>query len=89
VASTYNYQEPSLVFLLGTNTRFTDGTGAALFLGQGPCRFALIDTRSVGSFGQRANSIGLHYALSQRIEGYDCSIGRSVSLTIFRSAEQP
>ena len=46
VAATGYYQEPSLVFLLGTDTRFTDGTGAAIFLGQGPCRFALIDARS-------------------------------------------
>src|SRR5476649_412784 len=46
VASTFVYQEPSLVFMLGAGTRFTDGTGAALFLGQGPCRFALIDARS-------------------------------------------
>ena len=32
VASTFAYQEPSLVFLLGTETRFTDGAGAADFL---------------------------------------------------------
>jgi hypothetical protein len=89
VASTYNYQEPSLVFLLGTDTRFTDGTGAAIFLGQGPCRFALIDTRSVANFGQRANAIGLHYTLSQRVDGYNISIGRPVSLTVFRSMEKP
>jgi len=89
VASTGYYEEPSLVFLLGTNTRFTDGTGAAIFLGQGPCHFALIDSRSVGSFAQRANSIGLHYSLFQRIEGYNISIGRPVTLTVFRSAENP
>jgi hypothetical protein len=29
----------------------------------------------------------LHYALSQRIEGYNISIGRPVALTLFRSAE--
>ena len=29
------YQEPSLVFLLGTDTRFTDGAGAAEFLRRG------------------------------------------------------
>jgi 4-amino-4-deoxy-L-arabinose transferase-like glycosyltransferase len=86
VAST-GYEEPSLVFLLGTDTRFTDGTGAAIFLGQGSCHFALIDARNVGSFVHRANSIGLHYALSQRIEGYNISIGRPVALTLFRSAE--
>ena len=36
VASTGYYQEPSLVFLLGTDTRFTDGAGAAEFLRSGP-----------------------------------------------------
>ena len=89
VAATGYYQEPSLVFLLGTDTRFTDGTGAAIFLGQGPCRFALIDTRNVANFVQRANLIGLHYALSQRVEGYNISIGRPVMLTVFRSMEKP
>ena len=89
VASTFAYQEPSLVFMLGTGTRFTDGTGAAIFLGQGLCHFALIDARSVGSFVQRANSIGLRYTLTQRIEGYNISIGRPVSLILFRSMAEP
>jgi 4-amino-4-deoxy-L-arabinose transferase-like glycosyltransferase len=89
VASTGYYEEPSLVFLLGTDTRFTDGIGAALFLGQGPCHFALIDARSVGSFVQSANSIGLHYSFSQRVVGYNISTGRPVALTLFRSAEAP
>lgn len=89
VASTFAYQEPSLVFMLGTGTRFTDGAGAAEFLGQGSCRFALIDARSERSFVQRANSIGLRYALSQRIDGYNISIGRQVSLSLFRSVTAP
>ena len=89
VASTGYYQEPSLVFLLGTDTRFTDGAGAAEFLRAGPCHFALIDARSERSFVQRANAIGLHYALSQRVDGYNISIGRPVMLTVFRSAEKP
>jgi 4-amino-4-deoxy-L-arabinose transferase-like glycosyltransferase len=89
VAATGYYQEPSLVFLLGTGTRFTDATGAAIFLGQGPCRFALIDARSARNFVERANAIGLHYALSQRVEGYNISIGRPVVLTVFRSTEKP
>jgi len=85
VASTYVYQEPSLVFLLGTGTRFTDGAGAADFLRAGPCRFALVDPRSANSFAQRAEASGLRYALGQRIEGYNITIGKPVSLTIFRS----
>jgi hypothetical protein len=86
VASTFAYQEPSLVFVAGTDTRFTDGAGAAAFLNDGPCHFALVDPRSERSFVQRANAIGLRYALSQRIDGYNISIGRAVNLAIFRSA---
>ena len=89
VASTGYYQEPSLVFLLGTDTRFTDGAGAAQFLNQGPCHFALIDARSERSFVQRANAIGLHYALAERVEGFNISIGRPVSLSVFRSMAPP
>jgi 4-amino-4-deoxy-L-arabinose transferase-like glycosyltransferase len=89
VATTGYYEEPSLVFLLGTDTRFTDGAGAAEFLAKGACRFALIDARSERSFVQRADAIGLHYALSQRVNGYNISIGRPVMLTVFRSVENP
>jgi len=86
VASTYSYQEPSLVFLAGTNTRFTDGVGAAEFLRGGACHFALVDPRSERSFVQRANALGVRYALVQRIDGYNISIGKPVNLAIFRSA---
>jgi len=89
VASTGYYQEPSLVFLMGTDTRFTDGAGAAEFLRAGPCHFALVDARSERSFVQRANAIGLRYVLGQRVDGYNISIGRPVMLTVFRSAEKP
>jgi 4-amino-4-deoxy-L-arabinose transferase-like glycosyltransferase len=89
VISTYAYQEPSLVFMLGTGTRFSDSMGAAIFLGQGLCRFALVDTRNVGTFVQRANSIGLRYSLTQRIEGYNISIGRPVAFMLFRSMAEP
>jgi 4-amino-4-deoxy-L-arabinose transferase-like glycosyltransferase len=85
VASTYAYQEPSLVFLLGTKTRFTDGAGAAEFLQRGACHFALIDPRNERSFVQRANAIGLRYTLSQRVDGFNISIGKPVALTVFRS----
>ena len=89
VASTYYYQEPSLVFLLGTDTRFTDGAHAAEFLRGGACHFALIDARNERGFVQRANAIGLRYALSERVDGYNISIGRRVALTVFRSMATP
>ena len=87
--STVSYQEPSLVFLLGTDTRFTDGAGAAEFLRSGPCHFALIDPRSERSFVQRAESIGLLYSRVQRIEGFNISIGKPVTLTVYRSEANP
>ncbi len=87
LASTYAYQEPSLVFLLGTDTRFTDGAGAAEFMNAGPCRFALIDARSERSFTQRANAVGLRYTLMQRIDGYNISNGKAFAMTVFRSAD--
>ena len=59
VASTFAYQEPSLVFLLGTDTRFTDGAGAADFLRSGPCHFALIDPRSERELRAARESIGI------------------------------
>jgi 4-amino-4-deoxy-L-arabinose transferase-like glycosyltransferase len=89
VASTFAYQEPSLVFLLGTSTRFTDGAGAADFLRAGPCQFALVDPRNENSFVQRAEANGLRYSRVQRIEGYNISIGKPISLTIFRSQAAP
>jgi len=89
VAGTGYYEEPSLVFLAGTETRFTDGSGAADFLNGGACRFALIDQRSERSFVQRADAIGLRYSLSTRVDAYNISIGRPVALTVFRSAAAP
>jgi 4-amino-4-deoxy-L-arabinose transferase-like glycosyltransferase len=89
VASTYYYQEPSLVFLVGTDTRFTDGAGAAQFLSGGHCHFALVDARSGRSFVQRANSLGVRYLLAGRIEGYNISIGRPVSLAVYRAMARP
>ena len=39
------FHEPSLVFLTDTSTLLTDGSRAADFLGQGSCRFALVESR--------------------------------------------
>ena len=89
VATTDYYQEPSLIFLLGTQTPITTGKHAAEFLQRGPCHFALIDARSEPSFIRRANAIGLRYALAERVDGYNISIGRPVTLTIFRSMAGP
>jgi 4-amino-4-deoxy-L-arabinose transferase-like glycosyltransferase len=85
LATTGYYQEPSLIFLLGTHTKLTDGPGVADFMRKGSCRYGLVDARSERSFVQRANAIGLRYALSQHIDGYNISIGRPVAMSLFRT----
>ena len=48
-AAAAGFHEPSLVFMTDTETLLTDGSGAADFLGQGSCRFALVEA----AFGTR------------------------------------
>jgi 4-amino-4-deoxy-L-arabinose transferase-like glycosyltransferase len=79
------YHEPSLVFSTDTSIILTDGSGAADFLAQGACRFALVETRSERNFVQRAEAIGLRYNVVVRIDGYNISQGRPISIAIFRS----
>jgi 4-amino-4-deoxy-L-arabinose transferase-like glycosyltransferase len=79
------FDEPSLVFMTDTSTLLTDGSGAADFLNQGSCRFALVEQRSERAFVQRAEAIGLRYNVATRIEGYNISRGKAVSIAVYRS----
>jgi 4-amino-4-deoxy-L-arabinose transferase-like glycosyltransferase len=84
-AAAAGFHEPSLVFMTDTSTVLTDGSGAADFLNQGSCRFALVEQRSERSFVQRAEAIGLRYNVARRIDGYNISQGKAISIAIFRS----
>ena len=79
------YHEPSLVFLFGTSTLLTTGPGAADFLAEGNCRFAMIEARQERAFVQRAEAIGLRYAPGPRIAGINYSAGHQVAISVFRS----
>jgi 4-amino-4-deoxy-L-arabinose transferase-like glycosyltransferase len=85
LVATAGYYEPSLVFLLGTATRFTDGTGAADHLRDGPCRFALVEQRQERAFVQRAEQTGLRYTSGPRIDGINYNGGRALSIAVYRS----
>jgi len=89
VVAAAGYHEPSVVFLMGTSTRLTDGAGAADVLRESYCRFALVEAREQRAFAQRAEKIGLLYAPLSRVEGYNISNGRSLSVTIYRSVWKP
>jgi hypothetical protein len=86
-AAAAGYEEPSLVFLAGTDTHLTDGAGAAEFLRGGPCRFALVETRQEKSFIQRADAIGLRYSAGPRIDGFNVSSGRPITIAVFPSRD--
>jgi 4-amino-4-deoxy-L-arabinose transferase-like glycosyltransferase len=79
------YHEPSLVFLAGTESKLIDGSDAADFLRNGECRFAVIEQRFERSFLRRAEAAGLRYAPPLRIDGYNYSNGRAISLGVYRS----
>jgi hypothetical protein len=77
------------VFLVGTETKMVDGTDAAEFLRAGGCRFALVEARHERAFLRRADALGLRYAPPQHFEGYNYSIGRAVSISIYRAEGAP
>jgi 4-amino-4-deoxy-L-arabinose transferase-like glycosyltransferase len=89
VVASVGFHEPSLVFLLGTKTRLTDAGGAVEFLKNGPCRFAVVDSRNERSFAQFAQAAGLLYSPMPRIDAINFSNGRAVSLAVFRVGVAP
>jgi 4-amino-4-deoxy-L-arabinose transferase-like glycosyltransferase len=89
VAASVGYEEPSLVFLAGTTIRFTDAAGAADFLREGGCRFAFIDAKQERDFALRAEAVGLRYGRGPRIDGYNISNGRPITIAVFQSAGAP
>jgi 4-amino-4-deoxy-L-arabinose transferase-like glycosyltransferase len=88
-AASAGFEEPSLVFLAGTTTHFTDASGAADFMREGDCRFAFIEARQERAFALRADAIGLRYDRGQRIEGYNISNGQPMSIAVFETAAKP
>ena len=49
------------------------------------CRFALVESHSERHFVARAEAIGLRYNAMTRIEGFNFSQGKAISIAIFRS----
>lgn len=85
LAASVGYNEPSLVFLAGTATRFLETAGAAEFLAGGECRFAFIEARQERSFAEQAEAIGLRYSPGPRVEAINISNGQAITMAVFRS----
>ena len=76
------YAEPSLVFLTGTHTQLLpNGTSAAAQLKSGKARMVLVAGTELGAFAAAASRLGLAPHALGRVDGYNSSRGRWVSLT--------
>jgi 4-amino-4-deoxy-L-arabinose transferase-like glycosyltransferase len=77
------YQEPSLVFLTGTNLRRGNGQEAATFLAEGGCRLALIEDRQRRSFRQALRALGFTPESRARITGMNIGGFRPVDIEVY------
>jgi 4-amino-4-deoxy-L-arabinose transferase-like glycosyltransferase len=77
------YVEPSLVFLLGTETRQTDGRGAAE-AGAAQGGLALIEDGKVGDFKARLAELEADATEVGAVDGFNYSKGRKVHIRIYR-----
>jgi hypothetical protein len=77
------YTEPSLVFLLGTETRLTDGTGAAE-VGAFQGGLALIEDSERPAFLAHLAEIEADAVQVDQLGGFNYSRGRKVHITLYR-----
>ena len=77
------YSEPSLVFLLGTETRLVSGEGAALHLREHRDGLALVTGDKERAFLERAAALELTPQAVETIRGFNYSKGRWVTLTLY------
>jgi hypothetical protein len=78
--------EPSLVFLLGTNTKLVSAGAAADYLASAPNARALVETRSETEF---TAALAAHHLKPQAlgtVAGLDYSNGHGMRLTLYSGA---
>lgn len=85
--ASFPYQEPSLVFLVGTQIQYGLPKEAAALLKKGGCALAFIDERFTPVFERHAGLLGLKYHAVATISGFTYNGGRPTSITVFRSDE--
>jgi hypothetical protein len=79
------FEEPSLVFALGSRTELTDANGAAIAIAQG--RPAIVEGHAIGAFKQAVIDHGTRAKLVRHVPGFNYSKGKAVDLFLYRSLE--
>jgi 4-amino-4-deoxy-L-arabinose transferase-like glycosyltransferase len=77
------YSEPSLVFLLGTRTRFLSADQAAEYLTSARGAAALVSNTEDNAFRQALKARGWEARLVDRVDGIDYSTGRHLALALY------
>lgn len=80
-----SFQEPSVVFLTGTETRATGVTGAVAFLGGDACRFAFVDAKEAAAFVAEAAQRQVPVVEVTRVDGLNFTKGAAVALVVYQS----
>ncbi|SEH64571.1 4-amino-4-deoxy-L-arabinose transferase [Magnetospirillum fulvum] len=83
------YSEPSLVFLLGTETQLTSGAEAATILAERSGTLVLISDREEAAFQAEYARRGLKVATVGKVKGFNYSRGRPVVLTAYAVEDKP
>jgi 4-amino-4-deoxy-L-arabinose transferase-like glycosyltransferase len=78
------FEEPSLVFLVGTKTELVDGDGAARFLAEGGCRVALITTANQPAFSARIAALSKQAELVEQIPGMNIGKVKKEDIGVYR-----
>ncbi|MDE2227687.1 MAG: glycosyltransferase family 39 protein [Alphaproteobacteria bacterium] len=80
------YNEPSLIFLLGTATRPLDAAAAARYLVAARDGRALVEARDDDAFRRAVAALGHNPHAIGRVAGIDYSNGRRMTLTFYAAA---
>ena len=81
-AATAGFNEPSLVFLAGTDLLMAGGEEAARFLQGGSCRVAFVDARAETAF-KSALASDMSIVAHKRIEGLNLNGGRKLDMGVY------
>ena len=89
VVASAAYSEPSLVFLLGQQTRLINPVQSADYLLSGPqCNLALIDQRQQQVFLGRLGAAHVTPSALAEVKGFNYSTGKWLDLTLYRGPEE-
>jgi 4-amino-4-deoxy-L-arabinose transferase-like glycosyltransferase len=89
VVASIGYDEPSLVFLLGTKTELVDPFHVGDFLRPGGCRLAFVDAGMEPFIAKQAQKQGIRYQRGPVIEGINFSKGHRISMVMLRPEAAP